>query len=206
MKIKQAWILLGFGAFATASCGTALVVGTGTVVTRTILEERTTMDALKDAEIQLSLNNRFLNHSGRLFHNVSTTVIEGRVLLLGNVPKRADKITASKLAWATPGVRQVSDELKVSEGAGVIGYAEDAWISSQLRLGLLADGRVASQNYNVETVGKVVHVTGIARSPKELKRVLERAARIPGVARVVSHVLTIDDPRRKKRMLASAAG
>ncbi|MEM9138594.1 MAG: phospholipid-binding domain-containing protein, partial [Pseudomonadota bacterium] len=54
-----------------------------------------------------------------------------------------------------------------------------------------------SVNYNIETVDKVVHVTGLARSGAELSRVLDRASRIPGVVKVVSHVLTIDDPRRQ---------
>ena len=204
MIIKPARILLALGAMATASCGAAVVVGTGTVVTRTVLEERTTMDALKDAEVQISLNNRFLNHSTRLFADVSTTVIEGRVLLLGSVGKREDKIAATRIAWATPGVKAVTDELKVKSGSGVVAYAEDAWISNQLRFALLTDTDISSVNYNVETVDKVVHVTGIARSSSELKRVIERAARIPGVSRVVSHVLTIDDPRRIKPKLAAA--
>ena len=206
MIIKPAWILLALGGLATASCGAAIVVGAGTMVTRTVLEERSTMDALRDTEIQLSLNNKFLNHSAELFGDVSTTVIEGRVLLAGSVPRRADKVTATRLTWATEGVMAVTDELTVKEDSGVVAYAEDAWISNQLRLGLLTDSKVASVNYNVETVDKVVHLTGLARSNAELKRVIERAAIIPGVARVVSHVLTIDDPRRNARAGAAATG
>jgi len=206
MKIKPAWILLGLGGLATASCGTAIVVGAGTVVTRTVLEERSTMDALRDTEIQLTLNNKFLNHSAELFGDVSTTVIEGRVLLAGSVPSRADKVTATRLTWATHGVTAVTDELTVKEDSGVVAYAQDAWISNQLRVGLLTDRKVASVNYNVETVDKIVHLTGLARSNAELKRVIERAAIIPGVSRVVSHVLTIDDPRRNSRARAAATG
>ena len=136
-------------------------------------------------------------YSTKLFANVSTTVVEGRVLLLGSVPRREDKVAATRIAWATPGVRAVTDELKVKDGSGLVAYAEDAWISNQLRVGLLADGKVSSVNYNVETVDKVIHLTGIARSRTELGTVIDYAARIPGVARVVSHVLTIDDPRRQ---------
>jgi osmotically-inducible protein OsmY len=115
-------------------------------------------------------------------------------------------VTATGLAWATQGVTAVSDELTVKEDSGVVAYAEDAWISNQLRVGLLTDTKVASVNYNVETVDKVVHLTGLARSNAELKRVIERAAIIPGVARVVSHVLTIDDPRRIARTATAATG
>ena len=104
---------------------------------------------------------------------------------------------ATQLAWETPGVTTVTDELTVAEDSGAVAYAEDAWISNRIRLDLLTDTGISSVNFNVETVDKVVHLTGIARSQKELGLVIDHAARIPGVARVVSHVLTIDDPRRQ---------
>lgn len=185
------------GTLVLASCGPSVLVGAGAVVTRTVLEERSTMAALQDTEIQLGLNNRMLNHSAELFDDVSTSVVEGRVVLKGSVPRREDKIMAAKLAWETPGVTQVADELVVKEDSGAAEYVEDAWISNQVRLGLLSDTGVSSVNYTVETVDKVVHLTGIARSSRELGLVIDHAATTPGVERVISHVLTIDDPRRQ---------
>jgi len=146
-----------------------------------------------------------INHSGELFRDVSTSVIEGRVVLTGSVPTRADKIAATKLAWETPGVREVADELTVQEDSGTLAYLEDAWISSRVRVDLLADRDISSVNYTVETVDKVVHLTGLARSGAELDRAIDRAARVPGVTRVVSHVLTIDDPRRMAVAVKPAA-
>lgn len=196
MNAISARVLLVLGAMIVSSCGTVAVIGAGTEVTRTVLQERSTMDALKDTEIQLSLNNNLISHSTALFADVSTDVTEGRVVLTGSVPTRADKVTATDLAWKTAGVLAVTDELVVAEDSGAVAYAEDAWISNRLRLMLLADADIRSVNYNVETVDKVVHVTGLARSGDELGRVLEHARSVSGVSRVVSHVLTLDDPRR----------
>ena len=202
IRMKPAWFML-VAAWTVASCGaTGLVVGTGAVVARSVIQERTTMDALEDTEIQLGLNNRMLEHSTNLFADVSTSVIEGRVVLTGTVPTRSDKITATDLAWQTPGDVSVTDELVVQQDAGAVAYAEDAWISNQLRVSLLTDGKISSVNYSVETVDKVVHITGLARSKTELSKVLDHAASVQGVAKVVSHVLTIDDPRRQ----ANSAG
>ena len=180
-----------------ASCGASVLVGTGAVVTRTVLEERSTFAALEDTEVQLSLNNRFLNHSAELFDDVSTSVVEGRVVLKGSVPRREDKIEATRIAWQTPGVANVTDELTVKEDSGALEYVEDAWISNRLRVELLTAADVSSVNYSIETVDKVVHLTGLARSNRELGVVINQATTIPGVERVVSHVLTIDDPRRQ---------
>ncbi len=194
---KAAWIPPALCALALSGCGPALLAGTGVVVTRSVMEERSTMDALQDAEVKVSLENRLLNEFGSLFGDVSTDVTEGRVLLTGSVPTREEKVAATRIAWETPGVKAVTDELTVAEDAGAMAYLEDAWISNRLRLALLTDRKVSSVNYNVETMDKVVHLTGLARSRGELQRVIDRAASTPGVVRVVSHVLTIDDPRRQ---------
>jgi osmotically-inducible protein OsmY len=187
---------------AIMACAPVAVGTAGVVMTRSVMQERTTKDALKDTDIKLSLNRRLLGHSTQLFSDVSTDVVEGRVLLTGTVPTREDKVTATQLAWDIPGVTSVEDDLTVAEDAGTMAYFEDAWISNQLRVALLGDGQVSSVNYNVETVDKVVHLTGLARSREELSKVIAHASDTPGVARVVSHVLTIDDPRRQ----ASAVG
>lgn len=198
IRLKPAWLMLVVAVWTLASCGpTGIVVGTGAVVARSVLQERSTLDALEDTEIQLGLNNRLLSHSTGLFADVSTSVVEGRVVLTGSVPTRADKVTATDLAWQTPGVAEVSDELVVQEDSGAVAYAEDAWISNQLRVSLLTDSKVSSVNYSVETVDKVIHITGLARSKTELSKVLDHASSVRGVAKVVSHVLTIDDPRRQ---------
>jgi osmotically-inducible protein OsmY len=187
------------GPALTACTPAGLVIGSTAVVARSVVQERTTMDALRDTETKLSLENKLLNHSGELFRDVSVDVTEGRVLLTGSVPKREHKIEASRLAWETGGVSSVEDELTVAEDSGTMAYLADVRISNTLRFNLLTDRKVSSVNYNVETVDRVVHVTGLAKSDAELERVIRRAQEVSGVRHVVSHVLTIDDPRRARR-------
>jgi osmotically-inducible protein OsmY len=71
------------------------------IMPESVVQERTTMDALKDVEIKLSLENGLGNHSGELYRDVSVDVIEGRVLLTGSVPQRQHKVDASRIAWET---------------------------------------------------------------------------------------------------------
>lgn len=187
-----------------SACAPVAVIGTTAVVGRSVVQERSTRDALRDTEIKLSLENALANHSGELFRDVSVDVVEGRVLLAGSVPKREDKIDASRLAWETEGVTEVQDELTVAEDSGTKAYLNDVRISNTLRVRLLTDMKVSSVNYNVETVDRVVHLTGLAKSEAELQRVIKHAQRVSGVRRVVSHVLTIDDPRRVHAVAATA--
>jgi osmotically-inducible protein OsmY len=193
------------GLALTACTPVGMVVGTSAMVARSVVQERTTMDALTDTEVKLSIQNRLMNHSHELFFDVSVGVIEGRVLLTGSVPQREHKVDAGRIAWETAGVTAVEDELTVAEDSGTQAYLTDVRISNTLRFALLTDGTVSSVNYNVETINRVVHLTGLAKSSEELDRVIRRARQVAGVEHVVSHVLTIDDPRRVRAVAATGS-
>ena len=204
MKIKAIVVAACLSGLALAACTPAgMAIGGGVVLARSVVQERTTMDALEDTEIKLSISNRLLNHSGELFRDVSVAVTEGRVVLTGSVPERQHKVDAARIAWETEGVIAVEDELTVAEDSSTKAYLTDVRISNTLRFALLTDVKVSSVNYNVETVDRVVHLTGLAKSNEELDRVIRHAQEVKGVERVVSHVLTIDDPRRVSTVAAT---
>ena len=207
MKIKATMVAACLCGLALTACTpVGMVIGTTAVAGRSVVQERTTMDALRDIESKLSLQNKLLNHSGELFRDVSVDVTEGRVVLTGSVPQREHKIEASRLAWETGGVTAVEDGLIVAEDSGTMAYLADVRISNTLRFGLLTDRQVSSVNYNVETVDRIVHLTGLAKSDAELERVILRAREVDGVQRVVSHVLRIDDPRRVATVTGAVSG
>ena len=52
------------------------------------------------------------------------------------------------------------------------------------------------EQQQIETINKTVHLIGVARNEEELARVVDIASRVPGVKKVVSHVLTKNDERR----------
>ncbi len=204
MKIKAIVVAACLSGLALTACTPAgMAIGGGVVLARSVVQERTTMDALEDTEIKLSISNRLLNHSGELFRDVSVAVTEGRVLLTGSVPERQHKVDAARIAWETEGVIAVEDELTVAEDSSTKAYLTDVRISNTLRFALLTDVKVSSVNYNVETVDRVVHLTGLAKSNEELDRVIRHAQEVKGVERVVSHGLTIDDPRRVNTVAAT---
>ena len=196
-------VLLAAG-LAVAGCA-PLAIGTGAgTVAYSVAQERTTGQALTDGSITVRLKSKYLGRSPGLFADVGVDVHEGRVLLTGSVPSREDKVEATRLAWETTGVRRVEDELTVGEDQSTRSYIDDVMISNQIRYDLIADGDVKAVNYNVETVDGVVHLTGVARSPAEIARVIRHAKTTRGVRRVVSHVLAVDDPRRLQTAAAPA--
>ncbi|MGF1501532.1 MAG: BON domain-containing protein [Paracoccaceae bacterium] len=183
-----------------AGCAPVAILGAGGALTTTVVQERSTLDALNDTDIALGVAQRLGNHSGELFRDVSVDVTEGQVVLTGSVPRAEDRVAASKAAWDTPGVQGVDEALTVAEDSGTLAYLQDVRISNRLRLTLLGDTAIRSVNYSVTTVDGTVHLTGIARSEAELAAVIAHARATPGVVKVVSHALTIADPRRVKRL------
>lgn len=194
LRIMRAWPALA--AVMLSGCGPTIVAGTTAVVTNTVVQERSAMDAFSDTDVELSIGTRLAQHSGELFGDVSVDVVEQRVVLTGSVPTAEDRIDAETIAWAVPGVRAVTNDLTVAEDSGFGTYWQDVEIANALRVALLTDGAIAKRNYNVTVAERVVHLTGIARSAGELNRVIGHARRVEGVERVVSHVLLVNDPRR----------
>lgn len=189
---------------ALGACAPAVpLIGGGAVLGTSVIEERTTLTALTDTEIRLGVVTRLGNHSGELYRDVHVDVIESNVVLTGSVPRGEHKVAATQAAWETPGVASVQDELTVETDRGTNSYLGDVAISNTLRFRLATDADIRSINYNVTTMDRTVHLTGLARSAKELSRVIEHARKVEGVERVVSHVLTIDDPRRVARIARS---
>lgn len=179
-------------------CAPALVgaAATGGVIAA---QERSVGDAVDDVTIRATLNDLFLRESLDLYNAVSFDVVEGRVLLKGVVPTPETRLRATELTWQAAGVREVINEIQVSEGGGAVDFAKDTWISSQLKTKMLFASDVRSINYSVETVNGVIYLMGIAQSQRELDRVLALASDIPDVVEVVNHVMVKDDPARAEK-------
>jgi len=185
-------ILIGF---PLAGCSTFLA---WTVPTAGVaaLQERSIGDSVDDLTIRAELNQIFFEDNVELLQSVSFTVLEGRVLLKGAVEKPEDRIHSVKLAWQASGVREVINEIQVTDQGGIVNFARDTWISTQLKADIMFDSNIVAINYNIETVNGVIYLAGIAQEQAEIDKVVDYARRIKHVNKVVSHVILKDDPRR----------
>jgi osmotically-inducible protein OsmY len=184
-------------AFALSACSApAVVVGGGATAGVAVAQERTVGDAVDDATIVATVNKLWAEHDWTLFTHLDVTVHEGRALLTGNVKTPQDRLEAVRLAWRAKGVREVINEIEVTDRGGVVNYARDGWISAQLRTKITFDETIRAINYSIETVNGVVYLMGIAQNQEELDRVTDYARNIRYVRSVVSHVWLKTDPRR----------
>ena len=167
-------------------------------VTTSSAKEKGIKEAISDGMIDAGINKEFLNHDINMFINIQIEVVEGRVLLTGSVKKPKHRLDAIKIAWKVLGVREVINEIDITEKGGIKQYLIDVKIKTQIRYKVLADKEVSSINYNFEVVNGNVYIIGIAENKKELKKLIAHINNIGGVLKVVSHAIMKTDPRRKK--------
>ena len=195
-KISHFTLLLLFlSALPLGSCSSFLIFTAPTVGVAAV-QERSIGDAVDDLTIRAELNQLFFDDNVDLLQSVSFTVIEGRVLLKGSVKNQKSRIHALELVWKASGGREVINEIQVTDQGGIVNYALDTWISTQLTTKILFDKDILGVNYNLETINGIIYVAGIAQDEAELDKLIYHARRIENVKKVISHVLMKDDPSR----------
>lgn len=179
-------------------CIPSLVLTGATTTGVVASQERSAGNAVDDVGIRLTIYNLYIRKDvGDLFRNVAIRVTEGRVMLTGSVDKPETSVEAVRLAWQARGVREVINEIQVNDKSGILDYARDTWIATQVRTKLLLEKNVRSVNYSVEVVNNVVYLMGIAQDEDELRKATYLASTTQYVKQVISHVLLKDDSRRK---------
>lgn len=184
-------------ALATLPGCASLVFSAATETAILASQERSIGAAVDDASILIEIKHLYIQKDvNDLLNNVLVKVIEGRVLLTGEVNTIDTQIEAVRLAWLADGVKEVINEIHVNDKTDVVNYAQDVWISTQIRSRFLFGKGIHPFNFSVITVNGVVYLMGIARTQDELDRVAHVAATTKYVRRVVSHIRMKDDPRR----------
>ena len=171
---------------ALTSC--AAVVGAGAGIGVAVVQERGIKVKAQDLRLEALVLEKFLNSGIKLTATIGVEVYEGRVMLTGATRDTKISDQAVKLAWQVEGVSEVINEIQVDKGTTATNFAQDVWITTQLKSKITFDQNVLAINYVVETVNGTVYLIGIAQNRSELQRVINHASAITHVKNVISHV------------------
>ncbi|MFQ5971691.1 MAG: BON domain-containing protein [Alphaproteobacteria bacterium] len=167
----------------------ALVACTPVLSTvESVADVRSAEEVVDDSVIHTRIATALARESGALFFGVETSVFQSRVMLTGAVKKRADYDAAARLANSVGGVREVVNELQVTDEGGFAAGVGDLTIETKLKAKLVGDDEVHSANYRWKSVNGTVYFLGVALGRAELDRVFAAARDTEGVRKVVSHV------------------
>lgn len=197
MTIRRLAAVLAAALVLPAATGCApAVIGAAGMAGVAAAEERGLKGAIDDTRIRAEIHHLWFQHDVEMYRKVDLTITEGKVLLTGIVPTPEARVDAVRLAWQAPGVRQVLNEIQVSDQASLIDFGRDVLIANTLRTKILFDKDIKNVNYSVDAVNGIVYVMGIAQDQDEMNRVLNHARNLSNVKKVISYVVLKDDPRR----------
>jgi osmotically-inducible protein OsmY len=130
---------------------------------------------------------------------VSVEVVNGRVYLKGSVNTAVEKRLAEDEVWATPGVRDILNQLEILSGAG----KSESEIVSEIKEGLSDCLGLDISKISVELQGSVAYLRGIVPNDY-LRAAAEELVRwTPPVTDVVNElkVLCWTSPRGRSRLV-----
>lgn len=170
------------------SSGCTTLVGAGATIGVAAVQERGIKKRVKDLKIEALVLEQFIKAGLKLTATIGAEVYEGRVLLTG--ASKNTKITdkAVKLAWTIDGVKEVINEIQVGRSSTISNFAQDSWITAQIKSNMTFDPGIYSINYTVETVNGTVYLIGIAQNKVEHDQAKQHAAKTKFVRNVISHV------------------
>lgn len=149
-------------------------------------------DTVDDVAISAKIKKEFIKQGFKsLYTKIDIEVVQRRVMLTGEVESDEDIIKAVDISWSVGNVKEVINELKVSENSNKFDtaqYAKDAWITSRIKTSTFFNRSIKFVNYTIVTSHNIVYLFGIARTQEELEQVSKLASEVPGVEKVVSYV------------------
>ena len=165
-----------------------IAVGAGASAVRASQTERGLKGSAEDLRTRAEALHYLFQKDVDLFSAVSVSVTQGRILLTGKVKDPRDRIEATKLAWKAVGVREVINELQITDHSSLTDTAKDILINKTLEARLLVDEKVKFINYTIDTVNGTVYLFGIAQDREELERVIAVARQINYVENIINYV------------------
>ena len=184
MVIGLVFLSIGYG------CSPASVLASGGATTMVIAEgDKSLGTAVDDATIKLNISRKFLGSENNLFINIDTSVVEGMVLLTGIVKNQEVRIEVVKIVWEVGGVKEVINEIEIGDKPTIKEYANDVWITTQIKALAVKDIGLRSISYNIETIRGKVYLAGLTSRPEQLETLINITKSVKGVKEVVNYVV-----------------
>ena len=190
MKTIKNLISCSLALFFLYSCTPANILGTGAGSAMVIAEgDRSMGTVIDDATIKVNIAAKFISSEDNLFVDVSTTVLDGRVLMTGLVDNQEIRIDAVRRVWEVEGVQEVINEIQIGNRASLKEYANDVWINTQAKAVAAKAVGLRVVAFNFETIQGKVYIAGITSRPKQLEDLINAVKTIKGVKEIVNYVI-----------------
>jgi len=169
--------------------------GTGVSVA---FDPRSVGTQIDDSIMQKNFTAKIVLKDKKYLLGIKSKVLDGRIFLTGKVENPEEKLQLTKLAWETPGVRSVRNDIKIKENFNFKQSAKDLLITSQLRTAIILNKKIKATNYQIDTYKQKIFIYGIAITSEEKDEVLKEAKEILDVEDVIASIILVADLRIQK--------
>ena len=174
----------------------APIVGTvGVVSLGAASKEKGLGTTLNDSLIKTKISNLIFKYNQELIANTKIFVNNGSVLFTGKVKIPNDKIQFTKSAWAIKGVREVNNEIQITDTTSIKNIARDIASLGEIRARIMADKSINSLNYSIDVVNDKAYISGVANNEEEINLVKNHASSARFVKEVYSYIILNKDTR-----------
>ena len=176
------------------SCGP--MIGTvGMVSLGAASKEKGLGTTISDNIIKTKISNLIFKYDKELIAETKIFVNNGSVLFTGKVIRPSDKIQFTKLAWSIRGVREVNNEIQVTDTSSIKNIARDIASLGEIRARIMSDKSINSINYSIDVVNDKAYISGVASNETEMNLVKNHASSARFVKEVYSYILLNKDTR-----------
>jgi osmotically-inducible protein OsmY len=155
------------------------------------IDGRTTGAYVSDQEIELRATNAIYAAYPEDSGTISTTSINGQVLLTGRVPNETVHNRVTEIVTKLPGVRKVFNELAIGAETSFKTDFKDMSITSSIKSRMMFEDKIPISNVKVVTEAGIVYLMGLVKH-SEAKTAIEVARNTSGVEKVVTMFEYID--------------
>lgn len=175
--------------FWLSGCVATALVGGGAAAGSAAFDERSVGQHLDDDKLESQIMVRLAAEKDLPSRWVSVTVISGRAVLTGYLPRQDQIDRAIWIGKSFEGIKSVRSDIKLGKPTASE-LAADAWITAQLKSKLIDDPVTSGFSIHVETVAGKVYLMGIVKNARQRYQAASLARSVKGVNNV-ENLLTL---------------
>ena len=176
------------------SCG-PFVSTVGMVSLGAASKEKGLGTSINDNLIKTKISNLIFKFNKELIADTKIFVNSGSVLFTGKVKNPNDKIEFTKLAWTIRGVKEVNNEIQITDTTSIKNIARDIASLGEIRARIMSDKSINSINYSIDVVNDKAYISGVASSKNEMNLVKNHASSARFVKEVYNYIILNKDTR-----------
>ena len=174
----------------------APMVGTvGMVSLGAASKEKGLGTSINDNIIKTKISNLIYKYNKNLIADTKVFVNNGSVLFTGKLNNPKDKIEFTKLAWNIRGVKEVNNEIQVTDKTSIKNIARDIASLGEIRARIMSDKSINSINFSIDVVNDKAYISGVATNELEINLVKNHASSARFVKEVYNYIILNKDTR-----------